>query len=121
MSKRLNSAALPSLKLALTRVFWYKKELRSFLSACLQDEGIISQLDWEDYKRNIVERLIDTMVANQQRHLNQLIDLMLSLSELDDPHWLRQIEDWSYPGLVDKRMLGDCRASGPPPLVRGRG
>ena len=39
-------------------------------------------------------------------------------------HWGKLVgpeTNWSYPGLVDKRILGDERLSGPPPLVGGGG
>jgi len=93
VSKKINPAVLPVLKDSLTRAFWYKKDLRGFLSACLAGSEVIGHLDWNDYKRNIIERLIDAMVASQHRYLDQLINLMLSLADITDPYWLKRVED----------------------------
>ena len=54
MSKKIVPAALLALKQALTDVYWYKSDLRSFLTATLSKAELVAQLNWDDYKRNIV-------------------------------------------------------------------
>lgn len=44
-SKRINPAVLQHLKEALGLAYWYKKDLRAFLSTALPDFGLISKLD----------------------------------------------------------------------------
>lgn len=93
LSKRINPAVLQPLKEALTLAFWYKKDLRAFLSTCLPDLGLVSQLDWTDYKRTVVYRLIDTMAANQAKFQDELLDLLLATADIVDPAHLKRVED----------------------------
>jgi len=57
-TKRVNASILAPLKEALSLAFWYKRDLRAFLSTALPDVGVVSHLDWTDYKRNIVGQLV---------------------------------------------------------------
>ena len=59
-TKKIAPAALLALKEALTHVYWYKSDLRSFLTHCLADPTILSRLNWSDFKRNIVSQLFTT-------------------------------------------------------------
>ena len=52
--KRIAPAALSALKLALTHIYWYKNDLRSFLTNCLTDTTVLARLNWQAYKRDIV-------------------------------------------------------------------
>ncbi len=85
MNKRINPAVLPPLKEPLTLAFWYKKDLRPFLSSALNDAGLGAQLDWTDYKRNIVHQLVDGLAANQHRRLDQLVNLILAVPPHREP------------------------------------
>lgn len=40
-----------ALKETLWSMFWYKKQLRRFLLDCGVNQGIMGQLDWNQYKR----------------------------------------------------------------------
>jgi hypothetical protein len=44
--KRIAPAALHALKEALALVYWYKSDLRSFLTQVLADPTILSRLNW---------------------------------------------------------------------------
>jgi hypothetical protein len=92
-TKRVNPAVLPPLKEALTLAFWYKKDLRPFLASSLDDTALVAQLDWTDYKRNIVHQLVDTLAANQHRYFDQLVNLILSTADISDPQWLTRADD----------------------------
>lgn len=89
----MNPAVLPALREALTTTYWFKKDLRSFLDACLSGDPIVSRMDWSDTKRTIVDRLVEVMFANQHIYFDKLIDVMLSLAEVTDPFWLKRVED----------------------------
>src|ERR1700733_12475417 len=91
--RRVNVAILQPLKEALTLAFWYKKDLRAFLSTALPDVGLVAHLDWTDYKRNIVYSLVDTMAANQNTYLDDLINLILATADISDPGHLKRLED----------------------------
>jgi restriction endonuclease Mrr len=91
--KRVNAAIVQPLKEALALAFWYKKDLRAFLSTVLPDVGLVAHLDWTDYKRNIVHQLLDTLVAHQDKYLDELLDLLLATADITDPSHLKRIED----------------------------
>ena len=92
-AKRLNPAIVVPLKEALSLAFWYKKDLRAFLSTALPDVGLVAHLDWTDYKRSVVSQLIDTMVKNQPKYFDELLDLVLATADITDPSHLKRIED----------------------------
>ena len=50
--------AIMALKQALTDVYWYKGDLRSFLANTVSNPSLLGRLDWNDYKRNIVSDLV---------------------------------------------------------------
>lgn len=92
-TKRIKPAVLQHLKEALVLAYWYKKDLRAFLSTALPDFGLISKLDWADYKRNIVHSLVNTMASNENKYQEELLNLLLATSEITDPNWLKRVED----------------------------
>jgi hypothetical protein len=57
-AKKIAPAAIIALKDALTILYWYKGDLRSFLTSTLTNPALLSRLNWGDYKRNIVSELI---------------------------------------------------------------
>ena len=61
MAQKIASAGIVALKEALTSLYWYKNDLRSFLASTVTDPAILSRLNWDDYKRNIVSQLVDHM------------------------------------------------------------
>jgi len=93
MRKKVASGAIVALKEALTHLYWYKSDLRSFLTSCLRDSRIISTLDWGDYKRNIVGNLIDRMDKNQDLFQPDLLNLMSEVACIKDFSHLQRLED----------------------------
>lgn len=73
--KKISSAAIVASKQALTDVYWYKSDLRSFLTSTLSDAAILGRLDWDDYKRNIVGLAVDFLVRSQTRYQADLLRL----------------------------------------------
>ncbi len=92
-TKRVNAAIVAPLTEALSLAFWYKKDLRAFLSTALPDVGLVSHLDWTGYKRNIVAQLVDTLANNQSKYLEELLDLILATADITDPNHLKRLED----------------------------
>lgn len=91
--KRISPAATHALKEALTAVFWYKSDLRSFLTQCLSDPALLATVNWSDYKRNIVSSLVDYLVRNEKRYQRDLLELITEVSKMKDFSHLRQLED----------------------------
>ena len=82
--KKISAAAIVALKDALSKVYWYKKDLRSFLAQSLADPSLLSRLNWEDYKHNIVGQLVDYLTQNEDAYQTQLIRLMVEVSRVQD-------------------------------------
>lgn len=92
-TKRVSAAIVAPLTEALSLAFWYKKDLRAFLSTALPDLGLVSHLDWTDYKRNIVAQLVDTLAKNQSKYLEEFLNLILATADISDPNHLKRLED----------------------------
>jgi hypothetical protein len=92
-TKKIAPAALLALKEALTHVYWYKSDLRSFLTHCLADPTILSRLNWGDFKRNIVSQLVDFLARNEEVYQRQLLRLMTEVARVSDFSHLSRLED----------------------------
>ena len=93
MSKRISPAAIHALKEALLHAYWYKSDLRSFLSQCLADTAILSRLNWGEYKRNIVATVVDHLAKHEDLYQRDLIRLMSEVCQITDFSHLRKLED----------------------------
>lgn len=92
MNKKINPAAIHALIEALSLVFWYKTQLRTFLTTALPDNPLISQLDWTAYKRVIIGQFIKTLSSNP-KYFDDILTLMLSVDEVGDPVHLKSLDD----------------------------
>ena len=62
-AKKLNPSAIIALKEALAQIYWYKKDLRSFLINTLENSSILANINWDDYKRSITDLLVEITCA----------------------------------------------------------
>jgi hypothetical protein len=109
LSKRISPAVLHPLKEALILAFWYKQDLRAFLSSCLGRDGIVAHLDWTAYKRSIVAQLVDSLAADQHRHFDALLNLLLATADITDPSHLKRVEDGDKKYAAAVEALGTLR------------
>lgn len=109
MAKKIAPAAIQSLKEALTQVYWYKSNLRSFLSQCLSDPAVLSRLNWDDYKRNIVGTLVDHLAMNEEVYQMDLIRLMSEVCNITDFSHLEQLEDGKEKAINAKASVEALR------------
>jgi len=93
MRKKISPAAIQCLKEALSVVYWYKRDLRGFLTHTLKNSSLLSRLNWNDYKRNIVGVLIDFLAENEDRYQEELLHLMSEVTRITDFSHLRRLED----------------------------
>ncbi|NPA08447.1 MAG: restriction endonuclease [Chlorobi bacterium] len=93
MRKKIASAAIQCLKEALSVIYWYKSDLRSFLTHTLSDSSLLGCLNWSDYKRNIVSTLIDYLAKNEDKYQQELLHLMYEVSSITDFSHLRRLDD----------------------------
>jgi hypothetical protein len=92
MKKKIAPAAVVALKEALTNIYWYKGDLRSFLTSTVSNPSILARLDWQDYKRNIIGRLVDFLEQRQDEYQADLLRLMTEVSRMDDYSHLERLD-----------------------------
>lgn len=94
MSKKIVApAAINALIEALTNAYWYKAELRSFLTHTISDPSILAKLNWEDYKRNIASTLINFLAKHQNTYQNDLLKLITEVTAISDFTHLERLDD----------------------------
>jgi hypothetical protein len=91
-NKKIASAAIVALKEALTNLYWYKGDLRSFLASTLTNPSLLSRLNWGDYKRNIVGDLIAFLDQRQDEYQADLLKLMTEVARVEDFSHLERLE-----------------------------
>lgn len=92
MSKKLSPAAVVALKEALCSIYWYKADLRSFLQQCISDKYLVGTLNWDNYKRQIVSDLVDSLCADQDRYLGGLTRLSYAVVNMDSFEHLAHLD-----------------------------
>lgn len=91
-AKRLSPAAIIALKEALCSIYWYKSDLRSFLSNCTNNPAFIGSLNWDNYKRQIVSDLIDELTRDQEMHIGALTKLCYEVTSITTFIHLEQLD-----------------------------
>jgi hypothetical protein len=104
-NKGINPQAIVSLKDALTKIYWYKNDLRDFLTSVLGNSPVLRGINWEDYKRNIVQQVIQKMAQNQVQYHQELISLMIAVTSMNDFSHLEAIDDGKQKTLEAKRAV----------------
>jgi hypothetical protein len=106
-NKKIASAAIVALKEALTSLYWYKGDLRSFLASTLTNPSLLSRLNWGDYKRNIVGDLITFLDQRQDEYQADLLKLMTEVARAEDFSHLERLEGGKEKAAA---ALGSVRA-----------
>jgi hypothetical protein len=94
--QKLSPALIRSFKDALVDVFWYKPDLKNFLIDCDVSSSLIAQAAWEDpntTKRTIIQQIVHTLSSNPQRYGDQLLRLVMSVYDIEDPVHLKRIKN----------------------------
>ncbi len=82
--KKISPSALISLKDALSKIYWYKNDLRCFLNYSLNNKAIVSTLNWTDVKYEIISQLIDRMNCRPDLYLEDMLTLLKNVCEFND-------------------------------------
>lgn len=90
--QRLSPAAIVALKESLCSIYWYKGDLRSFLTNCLSNKLMVSSINWDNYKRQIVADLVDLLTSDQERYLGGLTKLCYEVTSIKSFSHLEQLE-----------------------------
>jgi len=92
MTKRLSPAAVVALKEALCAVYWYKADLRSFLQQCVSRPALLANLNWDNYKRQVVTDLVDHLTSDPEKHLGDLTRLCHEVCAITTFRHLEQLD-----------------------------
>jgi hypothetical protein len=107
--KIIAPVAIHALSEALANIYWYKSELRSFLTHIISDTIILSKLNWEDYKRNIVSTLVNFLVKHQDTYKNDLLRIMTEVCKMNDFSHLERLEDGKAKAKTAKQAVDALR------------
>jgi len=92
MNKKITFLIIFSLKEALCSVYWYKNDLRKFLSKSIDDEFIIDNTDWNKSKRQIASDVID-YYCSDKNGIKILKVIFLELCKVTDFSHLKHLEN----------------------------
>ena len=99
-SKKISPQAITSLKEALSVIYWTKKNLRTFLKITLTNSAILTTIDWDSYKRSIVNELIDRMINNPKLYQEDLMNLLIAVTDFTD---FEHLNYWDENGSKKKK------------------
>lgn len=74
--KKINPQTIVALKHALTNMYWYKKDIKSFFYASIHNQRILGAINWDDPKIEFVSRIIDIMINNEEKLQNEILNLI---------------------------------------------
>lgn len=92
--KRVSPAALAALREALSNLYWFKSELRSFIEDATGERRLLAEINWDgQVKRESVRQFVAALSENQHVHFDVLVALLLATAEHSDPIHLKSLED----------------------------
>lgn len=94
--KKISPEVLLKLQNALSVIYWYKTDLRSFIASTIRDATILATQDWNDKnvpKRDLVQDLIRRFVNNEIRYQEDLLALIRAVADFSDFSHLKYLDD----------------------------
>lgn len=105
---QLNPAAIIALKHALTSIYWYKNDLKSFVTQCLIDRSIVLGINWEGQQKiQSVSDLIDEL--NKRNDTQNLVALCLAICKINDFRHLEMLEDGARKKQIAENAVEQLR------------
>ena len=108
-TKVVSPSAVLALKQALTDLYWYKNDLRSFLTMTLSNPSLLSRINWEEYKRNIVSEVVDFLVKNQAVMQSDLVKLVEEVSKVHDFSHLERLDGGKEKASLAEKSVAALR------------
>jgi len=94
-NKKISPQAILALKEALSVIFWKKDDLKDFIKLSLHNSAIVGTINWNGTKRESVKELIERMTNRADIYKNDLMNLLLAVTDLTD---FPQLEFWDEDG-----------------------
>jgi len=81
--KRISATAYQALREAVSRVFWYKPTLETYLRTALRDHPeLLVGINFKAKKREIADELVDRLIQDEHRYQQAAIQLMVELASM---------------------------------------
>lgn len=94
--KKISPEVLLKLQYALSMIYWYKVDLRTFIAATIRDARILATQDWDNPntpKRDLVQDLIQRFSKNEMIYQEDLLALIRAVADFSDFSHLKRLED----------------------------
>ena len=109
--KKVSPAALIALKEALAAIYWYKKDLRSFITYAIKNSGIVATIDWQNMvKYHAVSELVDRMATRPDLYHDDLLSLFREVANFTDFSHLKRCDDPEQKICKAKEKVAALRA-----------
>lgn len=107
--KKISAAAINSLKEALSAIYWYKKDLRSFLLATISDASLLSRIDWDGYKIDVCGNLLNYMQLHEETYQNDLLKLITEIVKITDFSHLEKLDGGNEKAAKARKAVNSLR------------
>lgn len=91
--QRVAPSVLKPLKDALAKIYWFKSDLKDFLVSALPGHGVTTSIDISRPKREFSSDVVTALFEDQRRYFEDLVSLILAVHDINDPSWLKGLED----------------------------
>ena len=91
--KQLSPASIHLLIEALTYIYWYKRDLKTFLYESIQNRQFVDSLDWSLPKRQIVSELIEKLSDRPRSHPDLLVKICEDVIGMQSFEHLEQLDN----------------------------
>ena len=94
-TKKISPQAIIALKEALSVITWKRDDLKDFLKYSMDNSAIVGTINWNGTKRESVKELVERMTNRIDLYENDLMNLLLAVTDLTD---FPQLEFWDDDG-----------------------
>jgi hypothetical protein len=93
MRQKLSPLAVQAFEDALSKIYWYKDDLKRFLIRGLGDSSLVNKANWNEPKKLIVRTIVDLLIDDQALYQETLLFLLTEVSNFQDFTHLEKLED----------------------------
>jgi hypothetical protein len=91
--KVLAPNVIVALKEALTNIYWYKGDLKTFLMDAVRVPEILARMDWQAPKRETAHSIVELLRRNEDRFHAVLVKLVQDVATVSDFSHLERVID----------------------------
>jgi hypothetical protein len=99
-NQKISTQAIMALKEALSVIFWKREDLQDFIKMTIENKAIVGTINWDTTKRESVKELIERMINRQDLYKNDLINLLIAVTDFND---FSNLKFWDEDGSKTKR------------------